>query len=149
MHHFVELLGYVRFDIARGHPLCELNPSHCVITQCVVVPRATTDKHYFSVFRVEDEELNTTFVEELDRTGEVFLPASSEIVTPTWDVDGSDSCLDDGATAIHARRMSNNESTAPERNANFRCVGDSVKLGMREPEILLRPNSSSFIFISR
>lgn len=89
-----------------------------------------------------------TLLKEMLGAPSVVGPSFEELVGWHSCEDLNDSSLDDGTSAIHTRRVSDNQRTTIQRSPNPGCICDCIELGVTKPEILLRSGGSSLILIS-
>lgn len=93
--------------------------------------------------------INFALFEECLGSSSVFDPSAEELFAGMSSDDTHDSSLDNCASAIHARRVSNEKSTAVERRPHAGGVGNGVELGVAEPEVFLWSDPSTGVFVCR
>ena len=90
-----------------------------------------------------------TFFKETLRPVSMLAPSFEEFVGWHSCEDLDDSSLDNCASAIHAGRMSNDNTATSKWGTDTRRVCDGVEFSVAEPEILFGPGDASFIFVRR
>lgn len=77
----------------------------------------------------------------------MLVPAGDEIVGGADGDDVFDACLTNSASTVHARRMSNKQSTAVKKASQRAPRGDGVEFGVAEPEVFLRTRRGPLVFV--
>lgn len=69
----------------------------------------------------------------------MVFPAFVEICILFNGHDPLDACLNNRASAVHARRVGDEDRATFKRNADSRGIRDCIEFGVTEPKVLLRP----------
>ena len=88
-------------------------------------------------------------MEQTPGAEDVFFPAFVKIRTLLDGHDTLDACLNNRASAVHARRVGDEDRATFERNADSRGIRDCIEFGVTEPKVLLRTSRSKISCLVR